>query len=190
MRLTSSLVSTVVLSIFLAGCTSKSEQSNTVSSAPIEIPAANAANTGGLIPYTPTNGTISNANVTVVNANPANNSAMKMKPLTFPAPDDSEYFSVMDKTGMAVETRLFHNNPQIIKVTRTWKTPTDKTIQIYLKNGKVVKLPGDQIQNVNSAPVSVFLDAAGIKASPPLAQPQGNTAVKEPEKIKPTKAPN
>jgi hypothetical protein len=190
MTLTSSLIPTLVLSMLLAGCSSKDEQSNTVASVSNENPAANKANSGGLIPIMPMNGNVSNSSITVVNANPSNSNSTKIKPLTFPAPDDSEYFSTMDKTGMAIETRLFHSNPQIIKVTRTWKTPNDKMMEIYLRNGKVVKLPGDQIQNMNSVPVSVFLEAAGLKTQAPAAQPPANTAARDPGKIKPIKAPN
>jgi hypothetical protein len=101
----------------------------------------------------------------------------KMKPLTYPAPDNSEFYTTMDSSGQAIETREFHNHPQLIKVTRVWKGVNDKTIHIYLKNGKVVDLPGDKIENINSQPASVFLDAAGIKpAAPPPA------AARPPEK--------
>jgi hypothetical protein len=138
-------------------------------------------------PAAPVNSSNGNS-LTAVNSNPvANvNSAQKLKMMSYPAPDDSEYSSTMNKSGMPIETRLFHNHPQLIKVVRTWKNINDKTISIYLKGGKVVKLPGDQIPNMNSVPASVFLDAAGTK--PPASHPStANTTQTDPQKIKPNK---
>jgi hypothetical protein len=165
----------------LLGCGSTSNNSNATVTA-----NENQAPNSVLVPYpAPVNSTNGNS-LTVVNTNPVanTNSAQRPKMLTFPAPDDSEYSSTMDKSGMAIETRVFHNHPQLIKVTRTWKGVNDKTISIYLKNGKVVKLPGDQIPNMNSVPASVFLDAAGVK--PPVPRPAAaNTTEMAPQKIKP-----
>ena len=157
-------VALLLLSLLLAslGCSPSSGGTNTAS----EINENHAVNAvvEGRAP------TVSSANSNVPsagNVNPITDTAAALKPQTRPAPDDSEFFTTMDKSGMPVETRSFHNNPQLIKVTRTWKSPTDKTIEIYLKNGKIVKLPGDQIREINSVPASVFLDAAGVKPSPP-----------------------
>lgn len=183
MRTTLFLVSFFLLSLLL-GCGSTSNSSNTAA-------AANENQTSNpvLVPYpaAPVNSANSN-NLAIVNTNPAANanSSQKPKMMTYPAPDDSEYSSTMDKSGMPIETRVFHNNPQLIKVTRTWKNVNDKTISIYLKNGRVVKLPGDQVPNMNSVPASVLLDAAGIK--PPAPHPAAANATEtDPQKIKPNR---
>jgi len=92
------------------------------------------------------------------------------KPMTFPAPDDSEYSTLMDKSGAAIETRVFHSDPRILKVERIWKGVNDKVVNIYLKNGKVVKVAGDKWPDIKSQPVGVFYDAAGVKPPSPPAQ--------------------
>ena len=169
-----------VLSCFMGCGSSAPSGSNTV--AANDNGAANSALVS--LPAMPANS--SNANVAVpmpVNANVPMNTVAAQKPkmMTFPEPDDSEYYTTMDKNGSAIETRAFHNNPQLIKVVRTWKGVDQKTIEIYLKSGKVVKLSGDKITNINTAPASVFLDAAGIKQpSQPAARPDKTSSPKQP----------
>jgi hypothetical protein len=168
----------------LLGCGSTPNNSNSTVNA-----NDNQASNSVLVPYPAAPVNSSNGNtLAIINANSAANvnSALKPKMLTYPAPDDSEYSSTMDKSGMAIETRIFHSHPQLIKVTRTWKGVNDKTISIYFKSGKIVKLPGDQIPNINSVPASVFLDAAGVKPVAPHAT-TANMAETDPQKIKPKK---
>jgi len=104
--------------------------------------------------------------------------------MTFPAPDNSEYQTTMDKTGAAIETRTFHDNPYITKVTRTWKGVNDKSIAIYLKSGKVVNLPGDKLPEIRSLPVESFYEAAGVKVAPPVVK--GPPAVNKAQQTKPS----
>lgn len=135
------------------------------------------------VPVVPPPANIANANTNaakIVNANPAANTNLKPGPMVFPAPDDSEYSSTMDKSGEAIETRTFHHNPQILKVTRIWKAPTDKTIEIYLKNGKVIRLPGDQFPNINNLPVAEFVKAAGVEAPQTEQRPAKQDKIKSP----------
>jgi len=172
----------VVLSISIVaasfGCGSNTENINdsantavtqvaNSTTVPVAPPPANMANANSNIPR-------------IVNANPAANTNVKPGPMVFPAPDDSEYSSTMDKSGEAIETRTFHHNPQILKVTRTWKSPTDKTIEIYLKNGKVIKLPGDQFPNINNLPVAEFLKAAGLQGTQTEQRPAKHDKIKSP----------
>lgn len=100
----------------------------------------------------------------------------QVKPTAFPAPDYSEYTTVMNKDGLPVETRVFKENAQIDKIVRSWKSPKEKKISVYLKNGKVVELPGDKFENINTVPVAAILEAAGAK-------PQNSA----PETVKDTK---
>jgi hypothetical protein len=168
----------IFLTCVCFGCGGSSTESNANT---VEVTNSNPANSAGIVPYTPTNGNSIDANA--ANLSNANQAQVKVvtppanaKPMTFPAPDDSEYSSTMDKTGAAIERRVFHNDPQLVKVEKVWKGVNDKTISIYLKNGKVVKLPGDKIENINSQPASVFLDAAGVK---PTAAPAAPPAKKQ-----------
>jgi hypothetical protein len=135
------------------------------------------------VPVVPPPANMAGANTNtakIVNANPAANTNIKPGPMVFPAPDDSEYSSTMDKSGEAIETRTFHHNPQILKVTRIWKSPTDKTIEIHLKNGKVIKLLGDQFPNINNLPVSEFLKAAGLQGQQTEQRPAKQDKPKSP----------
>jgi hypothetical protein len=92
-----------------------------------------------------------------------NPTGQPIKPTAFPAPDYSEYTTVMNKDGLPVETRVFKENPQIDKIVRSWKSPKEKKISVYLKNGKVVELDGDKFDNINTVPVAAILEAAGVK---------------------------
>ena len=170
----------VALAAFDIGCSSSA--SNTSASSNGEVSSnqstVNAANSS---PYTPASGNTGDANM----ANPANpavaananQSQVKVitpqgnaKPLTFPAPDNSEYSSSMNSTGQAVETRTFHSDPVIAKVERIWKDVNDKTVTIYLKNGKTVKVPADKVPEIKSLPVQSFYDLAGVKPAQPASK--------------------
>ena len=178
-----SAVFVVLVTLISFGCGSPSTTETNVNTA--IATNVNPANTAGVVPYTPTNGTTIDANA----ANPSNvnQSQVKVvtpsgnvKPMTFPAPDDSEYSSSMDKSGQAIETRVFHKDPLIVKVQKVWKGVNDQTINIYLKNGKVVKVPGDKWPDIKSQPVQSFYDAAGVKPPPPVVT--GTPAVRKGEK--------
>jgi hypothetical protein len=178
-----SAVCVVFLALINFGCgSSSSTETNSNAAVATNV---NPANTAGVVPYTPTNGPTIDANA----ANPTNvnqsqvkvvTPSTNIKPMTFPAPDDSEYSSSMDKSGQAIETRVFHKDPLIIKVEKVWKSVNDQTISIYLKSGKVVKLPGDKWPDIKSQPVQSFYDAAGVKPPPPVVT--GTPAVRKGEK--------
>ena len=168
------------------GCGATTETNANANTAPVEVVNANPTGNTNIITIDTTNANSinaanSNRGITNVTAPPMTGA----KQMTYPAPDNSEFFTTMDKSGQAIETRVFHNHPQLDKVTRTWKSVNEKTISIYLKNGKVITLPGDKIENINSQPVSVFLDAAGIKPAPAPPATRG----KSPAKVDDTKAP-
>lgn len=127
----------------------------------VEAPPANAANA-----FSPNSNTRATSPVTTANA----------KPLTFAAPDNSQYEVEMNRAGFPVETRTFTSDKYIAKVVRSWQDPTKKTISIYLKSGKVVSVAGDKWPDIKSQPVSVFYEAAGIKlAENPSAEPKRKT---------------
>ena len=124
-------------------------------------PPSNAANA-----FSPNSNTRVTSPVTTANA----------KPLTFAAPDNSQFAVAMGGSGFPVETRTFTSDKYIAKVVRSWQDPTKKTISIYLKSGKVVPVAGDKWPDIKSQPVSVFYEAAGIKITQnPAAEPKRKT---------------
>lgn len=161
----------VILSLtpvaLISACGSTSSNSN--ENGNVVVVNANPSANSNVVPYVPPgsqniNSNIANAfNSNAVPSNPT--TAANPKYMTYPAPDDSEYSTIMDKSGMPVETRVFRSDPQISKVVRTWLSVDEKKIVIYLRNGKVVNLPGSKIEDIKSVPVSTFYEAAGIKSA-------------------------
>ena len=175
-----SVLAAVCLTICCGGSSTETN-SNTV-----VVTNSNPANNASVEVMKPTTGIPANANVPTFSGN-GNVQVVtptgKAKALTFPAPDDSEYASSMDKSGSAIETRTFHSDPVIAKVVRVWKGVDDKSISIYLKSGKVVKVAGDKWPDIKSQPVQNFYEAAGVQ--PPTATKQSRTD----QKIKPAEKP-
>jgi hypothetical protein len=164
------------------GCGSAVE---TNSNTNVVVTNANPANGSDVdvIQPAPVNGVTANSgtgNTNRLNINAGNPSMANAKPMVFPAPDDSEYSTTMDQSGSAIETRTFRKDPVIAKVERIWKGVNDKTVSIYLKNGKVVSVPADKWTDIKSQPVQVFYEAAGVK---PPTPPAGTT--RKDEKPKP-----
>ena len=162
----------VLAAVCLAiGCGGSSTETN--SNSALVSTNSNPANNANIQVMKPMTGMPENANVSTSMANgnvQVINPNGKPKPLTFSAPDDSEYASSMDKSGAATETRTFHSDPVISKVERVWKGVDDKSITIYLKSGKTVKVAGDKWPDIKSQPVQNFYEAAGVK---PQAQTGG-----------------
>jgi hypothetical protein len=166
------------------GCGGTADSNNANSN--VVVTNLNPVNNANVQAIVPINAPIANPKLN--NANQTNAPSIdsaKARPLTYPAPDDSEYQSTMDSSGAAIETRTFHKDPFINKVERVWKGVNDKTISIYLKSGKVVKLSGDKWQDIKSQPVQVFYDAAGIRPQTPSANGQTRSDQKTKTSVKP-----
>lgn len=141
----------------------KLENSGNTASGSQEIAVKNA-NTGERIAIPGINEPIENKNGEAINQKqPENVSA----PAGKSAPDDSVFTTRLTDVGL--ETRTFKSEPQLEKVERI-TSAKGKTIKVYLRNGKVFELPGDQLQNLASIPASEILKAVGIlpKQQPPL----------------------
>jgi hypothetical protein len=102
------------------------------------------------------------------------------KPMRRPAPDDSEYWSTL--TDVAREVREFKSDPQISRVERT-NDGTTSVLTIHLKNGKVVKHPGDRVRNMSTESISTFVRLAGLPARP-LPTPERSETAENPNKKK------
>lgn len=94
------------------------------------------------------------------------------KPMSLPAPDDSEYTSQLTDVGL--EVRTFKKHPQLLKVEKTI-TPTEQKVRVFLKDGRVLEVPASKINSMRSDPASVFLAAAGIGHSAPPAASKDRT---------------
>jgi hypothetical protein len=133
------------------------------------------------IPANVSNSNTENNTQTVImqegNANgPANNTAIKtnvqiitpgkVTGASRPASDNSEIFTELKE--LPIETRVFKNHPQLIKVVKTGM-PGKMTIKVYLKGGKVVDVPGDKFPNLAAETAASILAEVGIKAPAPPA---------------------
>jgi hypothetical protein len=143
------------------------------------------ANANKPVPEIPANPTNNNTEtnvqpvVTVGNVNgPANTANVQIITPTKtttnpgrPASDNSEIF--VELKDVPIETRVFKNHPQLIKVVKSG-APGKTTIKVYLKGGKVVDVPGDKFPNLAAETAGSILAAAGVK--PPAVQESGRPA--------------
>lgn len=83
------------------------------------------------------------------------------KPSLHPAPDNSVYSVVL--TDAAVETRAFKNHPQLLKVEKR-NDAKRSSIKVFLRDGRVINLPGEKIEALATAPASAILSAAGLSS--------------------------
>jgi len=162
-----------LIGLFAIACGSGTAEN---SSTTVNVPQPNANNANTYVAMNPptnaANAFSPNSNAQVTSPGPAANA----KPLTYAAPDNSQYAVEMGGAGFPVETRTFISDKYIAKVVRSWQDPTKKTISIYLKSGKVVRVAGDKWPDIRSQPVSAFYEAAGIKITQnPMAEPKRKT---------------
>jgi hypothetical protein len=182
------LLFVIFINLIVSGaCSSEQPKTNTSN---VNAPNANTEINGNvntnLIPL----GNVNNANintnqVNVIVPKPANQN-VKSSLNAAPAPFDSTVTTTMTKDGKFLETRVFKSEPTILKVERMQE---NKTIKLYLKNGKVVDLPYDKGFNLfTSGSPQDILAAGGIKpaATPVSVNPQ---KLEETTKDVPKKSP-
>jgi len=104
------------------------------------------------------------ANANLSNVQVIKPGKVNMSPMGKAAPDNSEIFAELGE--VPIETRVFKNHPQLIKVVKSG-IPPNQSIKVYLKGGKIVDLPGAKIANLGTEPASSILQAAGIQPAPP-----------------------
>ena len=102
---------------------------------------------------------------------PVDAAALAMK-LARPAPDNSTFTSYLSDAGY--EIRTFKNHPQLTKVEKKTSNDGSTTIKVFLRNGKVVDLPGQAIPILSTAPASQIMNAAGVPAPTAQANPNPN----------------
>lgn len=92
----------------------------------------------------------------------------ELKKSTIPAPEDSEFGAVL--ADMVFERRTFKSHPRLSKVEKTTKGG-NKTIKVYLKDGKVLEIPGEKIEFISKATSASILQAAGIGTGSDVRRP-------------------
>lgn len=94
---------------------------------------------------------------------PANfDEAAMLKKAARPAPEDSEFAVIL--TNAAVEVRTFNNHPQLLKVEKR-SNGGESVLRVFLKNGKIVDLPGEKIPQLGTESAARILEIAGINAA-------------------------
>lgn len=94
-----------------------------------------------------------------------------------PAPDNSTFTSYLTDAGY--EIRTFNNHPLLLKVVKRTANDGSQTIKVFLRNGKIVELPGATIPLIASAPAEVIAGAAGIQPASPRQPATVSTGAKK-----------
>ena len=84
-----------------------------------------------------------------------------------PAPDNSTFTSYLTDAGY--EIRTFKNHPQLLKVQKRTAPDGSQSLKVFLRDGKVVELPGQRITVLATATAAYILEAAGVD---PIQQQQ------------------
>lgn len=84
-----------------------------------------------------------------------------------PAPEDSEFTAVLQDA--AVETRTFRSHPQLWKVEKR-TSGKNSTAKVYLRDKRVIDVPGDKLERLATISSADILRAAGISVAVPAAQ--------------------
>lgn len=180
-----------IITIFIAGCGSASDNSNGGTNSTNKN-NANAANTAIVSssnqpnPIPPVN----QSNVNAANAPDANHTLTEVSSVSLKnlqrmkdkgksgdrnaapipstaatphqAPDNSELSSTMNEKGVFVETRVFKTHPTLAKIEKSFIDMSNPTIKVYLKNGKVLTMPKGKIEKTESATADEILRAVGV----------------------------
>lgn len=95
-----------------------------------------------------------------------------------PAPDNSTFASYLTDAGY--EIRMFKNHPQLLKVQKKITPDGKQTVKIFLRDGKVVEVPGQKIAFLATVSAAHILEAGGIPAKPQTPSgPAGPTETKK-----------
>jgi hypothetical protein len=166
----------VILAVFLNGCSTAPSGENAIRTNadiselnnpdPNSLPQTNANNSlsGSLTTFGANNQMSGEKKLANKNAAPLDPNA---KPITQPAPDNSEFQSMMNNQGQPVESRVFKNHPALLKVERIYTDLENPVVKIYLKNGKTMNLPADKIGNPMEASAAEIMNTLGADNSLP-----------------------
>jgi hypothetical protein len=94
-----------------------------------------------------------------------------------PAPDNSTFATYLTDAGY--EIRTFKNNSVILKVEKKIENNGDQSLKVFLRNGKVVQLPGNAISPLSNASADAIASAAGVSPAAPKSTAPGSTGAKK-----------
>jgi hypothetical protein len=166
--------------IIALGCGSNSDSSvnpNARSTSNASVNSANANDSGLTVSLVPLDPSQRNALAAASNAGNYGSNTNKRplvdepgtkpsgKPASVAAPENSSVSIAMEDSGAFVETRIFNGDPTIAKVTKT-TNGKDRSAKIFLRNGKGIAVPADQIPLLNAVPLSKLRELAGLGAAP------------------------
>jgi len=92
----------------------------------------------------------------------------ELRKSTRPAAEDSEFGVVL--TDVVFERRTFKRHPQLLKIEKI-TSGEKKTINVYLKDGRIVEVPGEKINSISTAGSAGILKAAGVDVPAPVRKP-------------------
>lgn len=96
----------------------------------------------------------------------------ELRKSTRPAPENSEFAVLL--TDVVLERRTFKSHPQLLKVEKVTDREK-KTIKVYLKDGRVVEIPGEKIDSISTASSTAILQAAGLGSPADVRKPNSKT---------------
>lgn len=185
MKIRFSFVLVGAISVGTAGCGASptvNRAGNTIQNQPVvagnTVPPTSVAPPAGQAPIPGITGPANQSNIDV-NTPPAGNVGPQkrqivdvpaigppMKPMAVEASEDSSIVTIMDRSGVATETRTFRSDQNIAKlVKQTYATGSKVTI--ILKNGRKISLDGSQIPQINAVSLTTIRELAGIKPPAP-----------------------
>lgn len=92
-------------------------------------------------------------------ANVKRNTGPPPPPVAVPAPENSEFSTSL--TDVVTETRTFKNHQRLLKVQKISDNKVS-TLKVYLRDGKVITIPGSRIANIGQESSANILRAAGV----------------------------
>lgn len=93
----------------------------------------------------------------------ADPNASPVPPTLSPAPENSEGAITMLPDGVVSEIRIFKAHPTLLRVDTYFLKPGLKRAKFTLKDGRVIELETDKIDNLLNMPAARLLQIAGTK---------------------------
>lgn len=78
-----------------------------------------------------------------------------------PAPENSTFASYLTDAGY--EIRTFKNHPQLLKVEKKVMAGNKQSVKVFLRDGRVIDIPGEKIPVLLNATSAFILDQAGVQ---------------------------
>lgn len=93
----------------------------------------------------------------------ADPNASPVPPTLSPAAENSEGAITMLPDGTVSEIRIFKAHPTLLRVDTYFRKPGSKRVKFTFKDGKIIELETDKIDNLLNIPAARLLQIAGTK---------------------------